>query len=144
MVREMDDDGSPRPGIDQQVTFLYAEDPEASWRFYEEVMGLALVQDQGSCRIYAAAPGGRGFLGVCRARAPRAYANPRVEGGVVFTFVADDVDGWYAHLVAKGVAISNPPAFSEHYRVHHFFFHDPAGYTLEIQRFDRPDWVKPG
>jgi hypothetical protein len=27
--------------------------------------------------------------------------------------------------------------------VHHFFFHDPAGYTLEMQRFDRPDWVTP-
>jgi len=137
-------DTPPRPAIDQQVTFLYAEDTEASWRFYEQVMGLALVQDQGTCRIYAAAPGGRGFLGVCRARAPRASGNPRVEGGVVFTFVAEDVDGWHAHLAAKGVAIPHPPASSEHYRVHHFFFHDPAGYTLEIQRFDRPDWVKPG
>ncbi len=134
----------PRPALGQQVTFLYAEDTEASWRFYEQVLGLPLVQDQGTCRIYEAAPGGRAFVGVCRARAPRASENPRVVGGVVFTFVADDVDGWYAHLKAKGVAIPNPPSFSEQYRVHHFFFHDPAGYTLEIQRFDRSDWVKPG
>jgi len=26
------------------------------------------------------------------------------------------------------------------YRVYHFFLKDPAGYTLEIQRFERPDW----
>jgi predicted enzyme related to lactoylglutathione lyase len=139
----MEQDIPPRPAIGQQVTFLYAEDAEASWRFYEEVMGLGLVQDQGTCRIYEAAAGGRAFLGVCRARAPRASENPRVEGGVVFTFVADDVDGWYDHLKAKGVAIPAAPQLSEHYRVYHFFFHDPAGYTLEIQRFERPDWTKP-
>jgi len=47
--------------FDQHVTFLYAEDPAPSWRFYEEVLGLPLAQDQGSCRIYAAASGGRGL-----------------------------------------------------------------------------------
>ncbi|WP_144185990.1 VOC family protein [Elioraea rosea] len=132
-----------RPALSQQVTFLYAEDTEASWRFYEEVMGLALVQDQGSCRIYEAAPGSRAFLGICRARAPRASDNPRVVGGVVFTFVTDAVDAWYEKLKENGVAIPNAPASSEQYRVYHFFFHDPAGYTLEIQRFDRPDWPSP-
>jgi len=133
----------PRPPIAQAVTFLYASDAEVSWRFYEEIMGLPLVQDQESCRIYEAAAGGRAFLGVCRAGAPRASDNPRVEGGVVFTFVADDVDGWYAYLKAKGVTIPHAPQLSEHFRVYHFFFGDPAGHTLEIQRFDRPDWVKP-
>jgi catechol 2,3-dioxygenase-like lactoylglutathione lyase family enzyme len=134
----------PRPAIAQSVTFLYADPPEASWRFYEEVLGLSLVQDQGSCRIYEAASGGlRAFIGVCRARAPRASDNPRVVGGVVFTFVTEDVDGWYAHLKAHGVVIPAPPALSESYRVYHFFLTDPAGYTLEFQRFDRPDWQMP-
>ncbi|MFQ3623276.1 MAG: VOC family protein [Acetobacteraceae bacterium] len=132
-----------RPPLGQAITFLYADPPEPSWRFYEEVLGLALVQDQGSCRIYAAAPGSTAFLGVCRARAPRASDNPRAVGGVVFTFVADDVDGWYAALAARGVEIPAAPSHSEQYRVHHFFFRDPAGYTLEIQRFERPDWPKP-
>ena len=133
----------PRPMIGQAVTFLYADPPEPCWRFYEEVVGLRLVQDQGMCRIYAAAEGTTAFLGVCRARAPRATDNPRTVGGVVFTFVADDVDGWYAHLLAKGVTIPEPTALSAQYRVYHFFFRDPAGYTLEIQRFDRPDWPPP-
>ena len=73
--------------FDQHVTFLYAEDPEPSWRFYEDVLGLPLAQDQGSCRIYAVAPGGRAYLGVCRARGPRVSDNPRVQGGAVITFV---------------------------------------------------------
>ena len=127
----------------QQITFLYADDPAASWDFYENKLGLSLVQDQGACRIYATAPGDRGFLGVCRARAPRASDNPRVQGGVVFTFVDPDVEGWHARLKARGVKVPEQVEYSEAYRVTHFFFHDPAGYLLEVQRFERPDWPSP-
>jgi catechol 2,3-dioxygenase-like lactoylglutathione lyase family enzyme len=132
-----------RPPPAQQVTFLYAEDPASSWRFYEEVLELPLVQDQGTCRIYAAAEGDRAFLGVCRARAPRASDNPRVQGGVVFTFVTPEVEGWHEFLRAKGVAVPPAPEYSEAYRVTHFFVNDPAGYLIEFQRFERPDWPEP-
>ena len=128
-----------RPVLGQTVTFLYSADPAASWRFYEEVMGLDLVQDQGTCRIYAAGAGTEGFLGVCRARAPRASDNPRVEGGVVFTFVTPEVERWHGFLAARGVEVA-PVEYSEAYRVTHFFFRDPAGYLLEVQRFEREDW----
>ncbi|MCS6921832.1 MAG: VOC family protein [Elioraea sp.] len=130
-------------GFAQAITFLYADPAEESWRFYEEVVGLPLVQDQGPCRIYEAAAGARAFLGVCRARAPRASDDPRAVGGVVFTFVSDDVDAWYVRLRTRGVAIPDPPSLSETYRVYHFFFRDPAGYLLEVQRFKRPDWPTP-
>ena len=128
-----------RPILDQQVTFLYAEDPEACWRFYEEVLELPLAQDQGSVRIYGIA-GGRAFLGICKARAPRASDNPRVEGGVVFTLVSQDVEGWHAFLTAKGVTLPMAPTYSDAYRITHFFFNDPAGHTIEVQRFERSDW----
>ena len=128
-----------RPALDQQVTFLYAENPQECWRFYEEIMELPLVQDQGSVRIYGI-DGSRGFLGICTARAPRASENPRVVGGVVFTLVTQDVEGWHAFLSGKGVALPMLPSYSEAYRVTHFFFNDPAGYTIEVQRFERPDW----
>jgi catechol 2,3-dioxygenase-like lactoylglutathione lyase family enzyme len=130
-----------RPALDQQVTFLYAEDPEACWRFYEEMLELPLVQDQGSVRIYSV-DGSRAFLGICKARAPRASENPRVVGGVVFTLVTQDVEGWHAFLTAKGVHLPMTPTYSEAYRITHFFFNDPAGYTIEVQRFERPDWPK--
>jgi catechol 2,3-dioxygenase-like lactoylglutathione lyase family enzyme len=130
--------------FDQHVTFLYAEDPEPSWAFYEQVLGLPLAQDQGSCRIYQVVPGARAFLGVCRARGPRVTDNPRVQGGAVVTFVSQDVEGWHDRLREKGVEIASAPAHSEAFRVTSFFFRDPAGYTLEIQRFDRPDWPAPG
>jgi len=53
------------------------------------------------------------------------------------------VSGWYAELQAKDVPISDPPSLSETYRVYHFFFRDPAGYLLEVQRFERPDCPHP-
>lgn len=132
-----------RPALDQQVTFLYAENPEECWRFYEEVLELPLMQDQGSVRIYGI-DGTRAFVGVCRARAPRASENPRVVGGVVFTLVTRDVEGWHAFLTAKGVTVPMAPTYSEAYRITHFFFNDPAGYTIEVQRFERPDWPSVG
>ncbi|MDQ1080033.1 catechol 2,3-dioxygenase-like lactoylglutathione lyase family enzyme [Pseudoroseomonas cervicalis] len=133
---------APLPGLGQQITFLYASAPEASWHFYETVLELPLVQDQGSCRIYDVA-GGRAFLGVCRARAERATDNPRAEGGVVVTFVTEQVAACHAALRARGVAVGEAPAWSEAYGVEHFFFRDPAGYLLEVQRFGRGDWPAP-
>lgn len=132
----------PAIAATQQITFLYAEDPAPCWRFYEEVLGLPLVQDQGMVRIYATEPTRRAFLGVCRARAPAATEESRAQGGVVFTFVTDDVDGAYERLRARGAVIPEAPADSAQYRIRHFFLRDPAGYLLEVQRFDRPDWPR--
>jgi len=130
------------PALDQQVTFLYAKDAPACWEFYENILGLPLVQDQERVRIYGVA-GNRAFLGISMAGAPRASDNPRVEGGVCFTFVTQDVDGWYAHLQARGAIIPKPPELSAQWRIYHFFLHDPAGNLLEFQRFERPDWPAP-
>lgn len=130
-----------RPGIEQQITFLYADNAEECWRFYEEVLELPLVQDQGMVRIYGV-DGERAFLGVCRSRGPRLSDDPRITGGVMFTFVTRDVEAWHAFLTSKGMDLP-PPAYSEAHGITHFFFRDPAGYTLEVQRFERADWPGP-
>lgn len=131
-----------RPPLDQQITFLYADDARTAWQFYERVVGLRLVQDQGTVRIYEVA-GSRAFLGICTARAPRASDDPRVEGGVCFTFVTPDVAGWHQWLTARGATMGAPPTHSTDYGIHHFFISDPAGNLLEFQRFERPGWPMP-
>ena len=122
------------PPIDQQITFLYAEDPAATWDFYERTLGLELALDQGPCRIYRTAP--NGFVGVCGVREGR-ESEPR---GVVFTIVTPDVDGWYRKLTALGVATEGPPEASETFRVYCFFARDPNGYRIEFQRFLDDAW----
>ncbi|MFZ1400558.1 MAG: VOC family protein, partial [Candidatus Promineifilaceae bacterium] len=53
-----------RPLIEQQVTFLHARDLAETAVFYEKTLGLKLVLDQGSCRIYRSS--GDAFLGFCQ------------------------------------------------------------------------------
>ncbi|MCB0114531.1 MAG: VOC family protein [Caldilineaceae bacterium] len=124
------------PTITQAVTFLYTRDLARTTRFYEDVVGLPLVLDQGSCVIYAAAP--NAFLGFCE----RIDA-PQPPQGIIFTFVTEDVDGWHDHLLTHGVEITKPPTFYETYNIYHLFALDPNGYALEFQRFLDPSWPAP-
>ena len=123
--------------FDQQVTFLYVTDLERSAAFYGDTLGLALVLDQGACRIYRVSADG--FLAVCRCSGTR----PSSPDGVIVTLVTADVDGWYERLAAKGVAFEGPPSANPKFNIYHCFLRDPDGYQLEIQRFDDPAWPDP-
>ncbi len=126
------------PPIDEQITFLYTRDMSKSAPFYEDVLGLELVLDQGGCRIYHVA-GQKAYVGICE----RDFAPEKPEG-LIFTIVTQDVDGWYERLTAKGVQCENAPKVTEEYGIYHFFFRDPNGYLFEIQRFLDPNWSKTG
>jgi catechol 2,3-dioxygenase-like lactoylglutathione lyase family enzyme len=121
------------PPIDSQITFLPTPDLEATHAFYADVLGLELVLDQGVCRIYRSARDA--FLGFCKKDAAASGA------GVILTLVSDDVDGWYASLVERGVTFEKPPALNPDFQIYHCFFRDPNGYLLEIQRFEDPRWA---
>lgn len=120
--------------FDAAITFCYGPDLKPIARFYEDVLGLPLVVDQGSCRIYRVQGGG--YFGFCE----RDVA-PRPES-VLLTLVTDDVEGWHERLVAAGTQVDQEPAHNPDYSITHAFYRDPAGYRLEIQRFDDPDWAR--
>ena len=115
--------------FDQQITFLYTRDLTATARFYEDALGLPLAVDQGDCRIYQVS--GDGYVGFCQR-----VAAPAEPAGIIITFVTDDVDGWYARLLASGVQFDKPPEHNPKYAIYHCFLRDPNGYLLEIQRFE--------
>ena len=121
--------------FDQQVTFLYTRDLDATARFYEETMGLPLVLDQGTCRIYRVSADG--FLGFCQ----RAEASEQ-PAGIIVTLVTEDVDGWHARLRTRGVAFEKAPALNPAYNIYHCFLRDPNGYLLEIQSFRDAAWPR--
>ena len=124
-----------RPEVGKQITFLRVGDLEESAAFYEEGLGLELVLDQGSCRIYRA--GKSAYLGICRLNAPGELEQ---ESGVIFTLVVEDVDGWHRYLVGRGLEPEAEPQLNQEYGIYHFFLQDPDGYLLEFQRFQDPDW----
>lgn len=118
------------PPFEQQITFLYTRDLEASAHFYETLLGLPLALDQGLCRIYQVGHGA--YLGVCA----RADAPPGQQSTFIITLVTPDVDGWYSRLMAAGVPSEHPPRHNPTYNIYHFFLRDPNGYLIEIQRFE--------
>ena len=122
-----------RPAIDQQVTFLATRDLAAAAAFYEDVLVLPLVLDQGVCRIYRSGPGA--FLGFCSHL--QASVEPR---SVILTLVSQEVDAWYSYLLAKGIFLAERPVHNPTYNIYHFFLRDPDGYLIEVQQFLDPAW----
>ncbi len=120
---------------DAQITFLPSSDLERSRTFYEEVLGLELVTDQGSCHIYRVT--NEAFLGVCI----RETVSPT--DGVIVTLVTQDVDGWCERVAAAGGTIDRGPDHNDRFGIYHAFLRDPHGNLLEIQRFDDPGWSSP-
>ena len=123
------------PPIGQQITFLYTRDLARTAAFYEGVLGLPLVVDQGRCRIYRVSRDG--YIGFCE----RASV-PEQPEGIIITLVTQDVDGWRRCLGDKGVVFETEPALNPAYNIYHCFLRDPNGYRIEIQRFLDPDWDK--
>jgi catechol 2,3-dioxygenase-like lactoylglutathione lyase family enzyme len=123
----------PRLPIDHQITFLYTAEMVATTHFYEDLLGLPLELDQGTCRIYRASSAG--FIGFCE----RDGATPPTSD-VILTIVTPEVDGWYQHLCDLGVVFEKPPALNPKYNIYHCFLRDPNGYLLEIQEFLDPAW----
>ncbi len=119
--------------FDSLITFLPTTNLESTAGFYEDILQLELALDQTACRIYRIAEGG--YLGFCQREA---LSEQR---GVILTLVTEDVDNWYVKLRDAGVEIKAPPAQNPQYNIYHFFFRDPNGYLLEIQRFDDPRWA---
>jgi catechol 2,3-dioxygenase-like lactoylglutathione lyase family enzyme len=120
---------------DAQITFLPSADLERSRLFYEGILGLELVADQGTCHIYRVTS--EAFVGVCVRQAVQAT------DGVIVTLVTDGVDGWCGQIIAEGGTIERGPDHSEQFGIYHAFLRDPDGNLLEIQRFDDPGWSSP-
>ena len=120
--------------FDDLVTFCYTSRFKETIKFYEEVLGLPLVLDQGRCRIYRVSQ--NGYLGFCR------DTDPPSAQDIIITLVTDDVDGWYDNLIAKGVGFEKSPRHNSDFRIYHCFLRDPNGYLIEIQRFEDPKWPR--
>lgn len=113
------------------ITFCYTDNLPQTSEWYQRVLGLELVLDQGSCHIFRVV--GQGFIGFCTRKSVGINHDD-----LILTFVTDDVDGWYDRLRHHRAILSGEPERSEEYGIYHFFARDPNGYRIEIQRFLSP------
>lgn len=121
----------PNLSFAEQITFLYTPDLQATAEFYENILGLELWRDQGTCRIYQVSTDG--YLGFCQ----KENAGGE-QSDIIVTLVTpgkQEVDEWYEHLRSQGIDFVKPPEINPNYQIYHCFLHDPTGYLLEIQFF---------
>lgn len=121
---------------DYAITFFYYDDILAVAPFYEDVLKFELVLDQTMARIYRIAD--NSYFGIVDGN--RGHLKHQEKSAVLLTIVSQDVEGWHKRMREAGVK-----GLSEILRgtfCEHFFFEDPAGYAIEIQRFHNPDVAK--
>ena len=117
-----------------QITFLYYHDLETIARFYQDVLGLELVDDQKWAHIYRLS--GNAYLGAVTGE--KAFHQPQEHNAVLVTLVVDDVPAWYEHLKQHGVKMLSDLQQKPEIQIQCFFFQDPGGYTFEVQQFLNP------
>ena len=124
-----------RPDAPNQlaITFLYCLDLPGAMRFYEEVLGLPLVIDQGWSKIYRLCPGAHVGL-VDEARGMHRWAPVKP---VQLCIRVPGVDDWYAYARAQGLDNLSALFQNEALGIRAFVFTDPEGYQIEIQSATR-------
>ena len=119
--------------ISGQITWVYTRDLERTCRFYGEILGLELVRNEGTARIFKSSD--ESYIGVCLAFEDRVV---EPAGGMI-TLVTDDVDGWYARLQENGADLRGSPEVLDEFKIYSFFARDPNGYVIEFQQFLTPN-----
>ena len=120
-------------GFKATITWLYYKDLPRMQTFYEEVMGLRLVVDQGWAKVYQ---GSRtGYIGLVDER--RGMNRSTESKAVNVSFIVDDIDGWFGYARQRALF----PLRSEHVsdddegRYRAFIGYDPEGYFMEFDIF---------
>ena len=121
--------------LSSQITFLYFKELAGPANFFEEILQLQKVDDQGFARIYKISGGA--FIGIVDEA--QGYCDAPAAKNMLITLVTEDVHQWYERLKAAGVAIDAAPAIHEKANVEGFFFEGPGGYAFEIQKFLNPE-----
>jgi catechol 2,3-dioxygenase-like lactoylglutathione lyase family enzyme len=126
--------GSPELGFKATVLWTYYDDLARAERFYEEVMGLELIVDQGWAKIYQTSASG--FIGLVDGERGMHQATP--DKAVTVSFLTTDVDAWFEHMKAQEelgrIELRHQEVLDEGF-VRVFVAYDPENYFLEIDTF---------
>lgn len=124
-------DRSRRLPVQANIVFLYYKDLAAAQKFYEDVLGLKLIVDQGFSKIYQTSP--TSFVGLVDEKHGMHSASETK--AVTLSFVTEEIDEWYRYLRSRGVKIRSPIENSNRHPTRGFVAYDPEGYYLEFERF---------
>jgi predicted enzyme related to lactoylglutathione lyase/catechol 2,3-dioxygenase-like lactoylglutathione lyase family enzyme len=119
-------------GVRATVLWLYYDDLGPLQRFYEELLGVDLLVDQGWAKVYPASSSG--FIGLVDGA--RGLHQATEEKGVTISLITSDIGAWFERVKELGtVALRTPEIAEESDRVRVFVGYDPGGYFLEWDTF---------
>jgi catechol 2,3-dioxygenase-like lactoylglutathione lyase family enzyme len=118
-------------GIQGTVIWLYYNDLAEAQEFYENVLGLELLVDQGFAKVYFTSPTASIGL-VDAAKGLHRFSQKK---SVNIGFITRDVDKWYRYLCSKELEIHAHLDKGEEELVRAFVAYDRGGYYLEFDQF---------
>jgi len=118
-------------GISATVLWLYYDELAPNERFYEELLGVDLLVDQGWAKVYEASP--TGYIGLVDGA--RCMHQSTEENAVTVSLLTQDVRAWMDHARAMGVELRSDTIGMESDLVETFVGYDPTGYFLEWDNF---------
>jgi catechol 2,3-dioxygenase-like lactoylglutathione lyase family enzyme len=118
-------------GIQANIYWLYYEDLDEAKKFYESILGLEPLTDEGFSDVYASSTSS--FIGLVGPTG--GLHSPTEQKAVNIGFFTKEVRDWYHYLSDRGVAMRGPLDEIEEGLVHAFVCFDPGGYFLEFDKF---------
>ena len=118
-------------GISATVLWLYYDELAPNERFYEELLGVDLLVDQGWAKVYEASS--TGYIGLVDGA--RGMHQSTEENAVTVSLLTQDVRAWMDHARAMGVELRSDTIGMESDLVETFVGYDPTGYFLEWDNF---------
>lgn len=122
-------------GIQANILWLYYRDLDRAQAFYEDVLGLELITDQGFAKVYPCSP--TGYIGlVDESQGLHCFSE---EKAVTVSFISSQIDEWYFYLMERGLQMRETLSDGESIPVRAFVTYDTAGYFLEFDWFYEDD-----
>ena len=110
------------------ITFLGTSNLAETSHFYQDILGLTLYKDQDVCLIFHI--NNQSKIGFCE-HIPVVHKDK----SPILTLVTENVDKIYSKIIECGLDNIEKPRINKKFNIYHFFFKDPNGYTIEIQKF---------
>jgi predicted enzyme related to lactoylglutathione lyase len=107
---------------------LYSQDIERLARFYQDVVGLRLIEGDARCKIFDA---GAGALFELWGRGTAHTRKTPAEQSVVIGFLVDDLEAAVAQLRLRGLPADTP--IDSYLGTRWAYFTDPEGNRFELK-----------
>ncbi|MCG8579444.1 MAG: hypothetical protein MI866_05985 [Bacteroidales bacterium] len=117
------------------ITFLYYEDFSYGIDFFENVLQLDLVMDQGFARVYQVNE--KAYLGIVQKK-----DTSEVSGNTLFSLTTTNLNDEYIRVKQLQVYKLSELKHFESIPLKSFFFDDKEGHKFEIQQFLNDEDVK--